>query len=115
MRAVDGAAPSTMLAPKKEWIFPWPWLKPCTWFIPAPFVPDRAFRQSRGLQADGLIGPLTRTALCDPFARKVYTVQAGDTLSSIARQTGTPKDLLIRINLISQPDLIHPGQILWLP
>lgn len=39
-----------------------------------------------------------------------YTIQAGDTLSSIARKYGTTVQELATINNISNPNLIYPGQ-----
>lgn len=44
-----------------------------------------------------------------------YTVQVGDTLWGIARTYGTTIDRLVRLNSISNPNLIYPGQVLQLP
>jgi LysM repeat protein/GH24 family phage-related lysozyme (muramidase) len=44
-----------------------------------------------------------------------YTVQSGDTLSDIAAANGTDWQTLARINGISNPDLIQPGQQIKLP
>ncbi len=43
------------------------------------------------------------------------TVQRGDTLDGIARAHGTDWQTLARINGLSNPDLIHPGQQVRLP
>jgi LysM repeat protein len=44
-----------------------------------------------------------------------YTVRSGDTLSDIAKANGTDWQTLARINGISNPDLIQPGQQIRLP
>lgn len=81
----------------------------------------RAFQQARGLAVDGVIGPRTWTALMaylgtggqpTPFR---YTVQAGDTLWSIAQRFGTTVDAIVALNNISDPNLIFPGQVLLIP
>ena len=41
-----------------------------------------------------------------------YIVKSGDTLSGIASKYGTTYQELARINNISNPNLIHPGQVL---
>lgn len=41
-----------------------------------------------------------------------YTVKTGDTLSSIARETGTTVENLLALNQITDPDMIFPGQTL---
>ncbi|MGF6644116.1 LysM repeat protein [Paraburkholderia sp. GAS33] len=43
-----------------------------------------------------------------------YTVQPGDTLSGIARQNGVSVDQITKLNNISNPQLIYPGQKLKL-
>ena len=42
---------------------------------------------------------------------KLYTVRSGDTLWSIARRYGTSIANIVRLNRISNPNLIYPGQI----
>ena len=44
-----------------------------------------------------------------------YTVQRGDTLTSIAKKFGTSVALLQRINGISNPDMIDAGDMLIVP
>lgn len=45
-------------------------------------------------------------------AAGTYTVKSGDTLSGIASQFGTSYETLARLNNISNPNLIHVGQVL---
>ena len=45
-------------------------------------------------------------------ATQTYTVKSGDTLSSIASKYGTTYQELARINSISNPNKIYPGQVL---
>ena len=45
-------------------------------------------------------------------ANRTYTVQAGDNLSGIAAKYGTTYQHLAAINGISNPNIIHPGQVL---
>ena len=84
---------------------------------------------SAGLQAPNLLSPLTLTASeCDTTQSDkycVYTVQAGDTLSSIASNAGlkTTEDvanweLLVHSNkpdIVSEDDLLQLGQKLRIP
>lgn len=49
-----------------------------------------------------------------PSAPDIYTVQSGDTLSGIALRFGTTVSSLAKINGISDPDMIYPGQVLRL-
>ena len=44
---------------------------------------------------------------------RTYTVQAGDTLSSIAARFGTTVANLVALNNISDPNLIYVGQVLY--
>lgn len=44
-----------------------------------------------------------------------YTVQRGDTLGKIARDNGVSVSELAEANGISNPNLIHPGQVLVIP
>jgi GH25 family lysozyme M1 (1,4-beta-N-acetylmuramidase)/LysM repeat protein len=41
-----------------------------------------------------------------------YTVKSGDTLSEIAQRFGTTTLIIVRLNNISNPNLIYPGQVL---
>lgn len=40
----------------------------------------------------------------------VFTVRPGDTLFSIARETGTTVDKILEYNYLTSPDMIYPGQ-----
>ena len=71
-------------------------------------------QSDNGLDVDGIVGPATWGALY------VYVVQQGDTLSDIAReQLGEAERWhdLHNLNqaLVSDPNKIHPGQVLVLP
>lgn len=83
----------------------------------------RAFQQARGLTVDGIIGPRTWTALMAYLGTGgqpgpgtiMYTVQAGDTLWSIAQRFGTTVEEIVTLNNITNPNLIFPGQVLTIP
>ena len=55
----------------------------------------------------------TNTQTSTPIV-KTYTVVSGDNLSSIASRFGTTVSEISRLNNISNPNLIHPGQVLKL-
>ena len=44
-----------------------------------------------------------------------YTVQSGDTLSSIAAQFGVTVDAIVRANNIADPNALSEGQVLTIP
>jgi LysM repeat protein len=44
-----------------------------------------------------------------------YTVQCGDTLGNIGWKYGWGALTLAQVNGIPNPDLIYPGQVLWIP
>jgi peptidoglycan hydrolase-like protein with peptidoglycan-binding domain len=74
----------------------------------------RQFQHDSGLDADGIVGPLTWGALC------VQEVQRGDTLSEIAqRRLGDanrfPEIFDLNSALLDSPDRIFPDQVLTLP
>jgi LysM repeat protein len=48
-------------------------------------------------------------------AARTYTVQRGDTLSSIARRFGTTWQLISSANHLANPNRIYPGQVLVIP
>lgn len=54
----------------------------------------------------------TNTNLNPVNQNNFYTVQRGDTLSGIARRYGVSTQYLVRLNGISNPNLIYPGQML---
>lgn len=61
--------------------------------------------------------PGTAAPTSPPLAsgQRTYTVQAGDTLASIALAFGVDIQELIRINNIADPDTIYVGQVLTIP
>jgi peptidoglycan hydrolase-like protein with peptidoglycan-binding domain len=74
----------------------------------------RRFQHDSGLEADGIVGPLTWGALC------VQEVKRGDTLSEIAqRRLGDANRFheIFDLNstLLDSPDRIFPDQVLTLP
>jgi LysM repeat protein len=48
-------------------------------------------------------------------APKTYKVRSGDTLGAIAREFGTTAKVLMELNGIDNPRLLHVGQVLQLP
>lgn len=50
-----------------------------------------------------------------PPGLKTYIVQPGDTLYTIARQTGVTVEEIIKLNKLDNPDVIYPGQQLLMP
>jgi LysM repeat protein len=58
---------------------------------------------------------MARPGALDRFtSQPTHTVRAGDTLSDIARRYGTSWQVLARVNGITNPDRIMPGQVLRL-
>lgn len=60
----------------------------------------------------GQIIKLKGDAASTPQGENTYTVQAGDTLSGIAAKHGTTYQELAALNGISDPNVIHVGQVL---
>lgn len=50
-----------------------------------------------------------------PSTESTYVVKSGDTLSGIASKYGTTYQALAAYNGISNPNLIHPGQVIKIP
>ena len=48
-------------------------------------------------------------------AHEVYVVKKGDTVYKIAKRYGTTMQAIILANNLRNPDLIYPGQILFIP
>ncbi len=46
---------------------------------------------------------------------RIYTIQRGDTLSTIAQRNGVSMSVVMTLNPKVNPKLIHPGQILLMP
>jgi LysM repeat protein len=57
----------------------------------------------------------TPTYCVHPYGWLPYTIRSGDTLFSIARAVGVSALELQRANCLSNPNLIHGGDILWVP
>ena len=53
--------------------------------------------------------------MVDDTGALIYTVQAGDTLFSIAQRFGVSLDDVIEANNISNPDVIFEGETLTIP
>lgn len=65
------------------------------------------------------VAPTARHLAAVPLSGNTYTVQSGDTLSTIAAKLGVPggwhKLADANTTTISNPDLVFPGQVLQLP
>ncbi|HWQ41572.1 MAG TPA: LysM domain-containing protein, partial [Desulfosporosinus sp.] len=46
---------------------------------------------------------------------QIYVVKKGDTIYKIAKRYGTTMQAIIKANNLRNPDLIYPGQILFIP
>jgi LysM repeat protein len=91
----------------------------------------KAFQKSRGLEQDGIVGPLTYAALDRAIAESgkatytkddatgqeylIYTVKPGDTLSRIASSHRTSTQTLKFLNGIKDANLIVVGQKIKIP
>lgn len=86
-------------------------------FGPRTYNALTAFQRSRGLSPDGIAGRRTWARLRPYLSGGVmtYIIKPGDTLSSIARQFDTTVEELVRLNNISDPDLIIAGETLLIP
>ncbi|MBP1759336.1 MAG: LysM protein,collagen triple helix repeat protein, partial [Firmicutes bacterium] len=52
---------------------------------------------------------------CPTPAHEVYVVKKGDTVWKIAQRYGTTMQAIILANNLRNPDLIYPGQVLFIP
>lgn len=68
--------------------------------------------QLNGISNPNLIYAGQKILLPSGSSSSYYTVQSGDTLSGIAEKYNTTYQHLAQINGISNPNLIHPGQII---
>ena len=88
-------------------------------------LPARRTRNGRGralrlasvaalpLAAPVVVAPVADAAT--PAGRTTYVVQSGDTLSGIALRFGTDVATLVRLNRITDPDLVLAGTVLVVP
>lgn len=81
---------------------------------------NRWFCPGRGFPWDKLMKDLNAANNPDPVKNpgvgvNEYVVVSGDTLGAIAHRFGTTVEDLVRINNISNPNLIRPGQKLTIP
>ncbi len=85
---------------------------------PAPMPPKETAGQPELRSQPVTPQPVTRQPsrpATPPADTKVYTVQKGDMLSTIARQAGVTTRELIELNQLQNPDRIRVGQELLLP
>ncbi|MEM8695890.1 MAG: peptidoglycan DD-metalloendopeptidase family protein [Pseudomonadota bacterium] len=87
--------------------------------IPGPSGPRISSRPPVAPSAPQSLTPAWETQTVTANATEIdatrYTVRAGDTLSAIARRTGSSIDAIARANTIAPPYLIRPGQRLDIP
>lgn len=55
------------------------------------------------------------TATLDPANQQIYTIQAGDSLSAVADRFGTTLDAIVKVNELSDPNVVYVGQRLIIP
>lgn len=86
-------------------------------FGPATRQAVAAFQQAQGLETDGIVGRATWEALQKLLigGAGTYLVKPGDTLWGIARSHNLAVSDLARVNAISNPSRIAPGQVLKIP
>ena len=59
--------------------------------------------------------PVAATPVAKPTTSRPHTVRAGETLSGIATANGTTWQALRDLNKLSNPNLIRPGDVIYLP
>jgi FOG: LysM repeat len=62
----------------------------------------------------GFSGMGTHMDYSQMISQTTYTVQKGDTVYKIARRFGTTMNAIIQANNLSNPNLIFPGQVLYI-
>jgi LysM repeat protein len=85
--------------------------------VPATSSPSSSASVSPSPSVVPTVRPTKRPPTPRPttFVGRTYTVQAGDTLGAIASRFGTTVTALERLNGITNPSLIHTGQVLKIP
>jgi membrane-bound lytic murein transglycosylase D len=78
-------------------------------------TPDRSPTVRMAEGGESRATPPVRTVATTPPPRQEYRVQAGETLSAIARRFGTTASTLAVLNSLQRRDLVKPGQVLMLP
>ena len=73
-----------------------------------------AFQRAEGLDADGIVGTNTRTALSKEIDNATYTLQWGDSLEAVALQYGTTVPAIRDLNGITSW-ILPPGLRLLIP
>ncbi len=73
---------------------------------------DRSLTAAELQEVDNLLGQLAGTVVYSPEHRleAPHTVQPGETLETIAQKYNVPWQLLAKINGVSQPSAVAPGQ-----
>ena len=85
---------------------------------PGPFIRNRAQQICDEVNAklDGLVGNSATVTPPTPTPENpIHVVRAGETLGVIARQHNTTVNELVRLNPISNPNIIRIGQLIKLP
>ena len=59
--------------------------------------------------------PMRPPAPLPSVGPEAYTVQKGDTVYKIAKRFGTTMSAIIQTNNLRNPNLIFPGQVLYIP
>jgi LysM repeat protein len=55
------------------------------------------------------------TGECAASTQRTYTVRAGDTVFAIAMRLGVNWQEMLRVNQLTEPSLLQPGQVLIIP
>lgn len=77
-------------------------------------VPIQEIIRENGIADPDTIYADQRLVLTIPPFYDWYIVREGDTLNDIAQKVGTTSAELARINRMTNPDLIYPGQVIRL-
>ena len=80
-----------------------------------PYIIHAGNRLIVSAPSSGAQAPAPAPAPAQPTGTTTYTVQAGDSLATIAAQFGTNYIALAEMNGIANPDIVHVGQVLQVP